>query len=118
MWKLYIELAAGCANTEKSRELLKEATVHCPDNLRWKVWAFAARIDPSASVPLLLQSLSAVPDKQKPLVLVELSKSHEIKSDLNKAKDYLIEACNYNDWKILLEFIYCLLYTSPSPRDS
>lgn len=115
LWKLYLDYSIYLEKNnkfEESRKFLKESIYTAPDNLRWKAWISASRVELKAGFPeRALKALKfaylEVPNKQKPLVLVELSQAYELMRDLSKAREYMNEACekSKHDWKIYLEKI-------------
>lgn len=115
LWKLYLDFSVYLEKNNKfeaSRKFLKESIYTAPDNLRWKAWITASRVELKAgytdrAIKALKFAHLEVPNKQKPLVLVELSQAYELMKDLNKAREYMNEACEKSkyDWKIYLEKI-------------
>ena len=115
LWKLYLDQAVYLEKANKfeaSREYLKEAVYTAPDNLRWKAWVTASRVELRAgfkdrAVKLLKAAVQEVPVKQKPLVLVEVSQAYELMGNLDRAREFMDDACEKSkqDWKIYLERI-------------
>jgi la-related protein 1 len=79
VWKLFLESSISyerLRNWSYCRAFLNESALHCPENLRWKVWMAGARLELRnanlrATKALIQKCLSEVPAKQKPLVNVE-----------------------------------------------
>jgi la-related protein 1 len=115
LWKLYLDQAVYLEKSNKfdaSRGYLKEAIYTAPDNLRWKAWVSASRVELRAgfkerAIKLLKAAMQEVPSKQRPLVLVEVSQAYELIGNIHRAREFMNDACEKSkmDWKIYLERI-------------
>ena len=115
LWKLYLDYSLFLEkrnSLESCSKYLKQAISTAPDNLRWKAWVAAARVELKAgrsesALKLFGASLDEVPLKQRPLVLVELSQAYELLQNPHKSRALMVEACDRSkqDWKIYLERI-------------
>lgn len=115
LWKLYLEHAfvlERMGQAAEARQFLADSLKVCPDNLRWKAYLSAARMElkakrVDASAILILQSLAEVPIKQRVMVLVEQSHHAEVTGRIDLARALMAEACenSKHDWKVFLEHI-------------
>jgi la-related protein 1 len=115
LWKLYLEYAfvlERIGQSGEARHFLAECLKVCPENLRWKAYLSAARMElranhEEAADALVRQSLVEVPVKQRVMVLVEESHHCEVKGRMERARELMVEACEHskNDWKVYLERI-------------
>lgn len=115
LWKLYLEHAfvvERMGQNADARHFMAEALKVCPDNLRWKAYLSAARMElkakrDDAANLLVRQSLAEVPAKQRVMVLVEQSHHAEVRGRVDLARDLMVEACENSkyDWKVFLEHI-------------
>lgn len=95
---------------EDARSRFARTIVSCPDNLCWKVWLAAGRMELSAgryenARKLCLKSLSVVPNKGKSSVLLECVKLEEFVGNIDLARA-LMEKTKLefkNDWKVWLQ---------------
>lgn len=77
--------ARQCADAflTRARAFYVQSIVHCPANLRWKVWLAGARMElcsgnnEAAALRLLQRALSEVPAKSRSQVLLDVSRLHE-----------------------------------------
>lgn len=95
---------------EDTRSRFARTIISCPDNLCWKVWLAAGRMELSAgryeeARKLCLKSLSVVPSKGKSSVLLECVKLEEFVGNIDLARA-LMEKTKLdfkNDWKVWLQ---------------
>jgi la-related protein 1 len=115
LWKLYLEYSfvlERMGQGVEARHFLGECLKACPENLRWKAYLSAARIElkakhDHAAALLVRQSLAEVPVKQRVMVLVEQSHHAEVSGSLETSRELMEEACEHSkhDWKVYLERI-------------
>jgi tetratricopeptide (TPR) repeat protein len=115
VWKILYEAAliedrAGF-HTE-ARQLLLRSLANCPDNLKWKVWIAAARLELhqrriEAARDLLRMADSWTPRKTRSMVLLEQSRLEECVGNADAARAILrvARAESSADWKVFLESI-------------
>ncbi len=96
----------------KVRLLMSNSVLSCPNNLRWKVWLLASRIEVSSghlskARKCLLQALREAPAKSKGQIYLECSRSEEYGNNLISARNTLTRACEdiKSEWKLPLELI-------------
>ena len=115
IWKLYLDYAVYLYERnelEKVRSLLKKSINGAPENLRWKSWVFAARVEIRCSqfekaLKILDYCLSEVPYKQRPLIYIEKSQLYELWENYPVAQETMSEGWDKSgkDWKVCLERI-------------
>lgn len=115
LWRFYLDVSIYLDNRnvyELSKHFLKKSLVASPDNLRWKVWIYAARMElkngnSQKALKILKVCENDVPNKHKPLVLVELSLFFELLGQTQNAKKTMNEAWEKSgkDWKFCLDKI-------------
>ena len=95
---------------EDTRSRFARTIISCPDNLCWKVWLAAGRMELSGgryeqARKLCLKSLSVVPSKGKPSVLLECVKLEEFVGNIDLARA-IMEKTKFDfnsDWKVWLQ---------------
>ncbi len=129
IWKVQMEAAQAlerAAHTAKngnssislntmlteSRHRFVRTIFSCPENLCWKVWLAAGRMELSAgrfeeAKRLFLKSYSVVPAKGRPAVLLECVRLEEFVGNTKLAKAILCKSRNEAkaDWKVWLQSV-------------
>lgn len=122
LWRFYLDISIYLDNRNQyaqSKHYLKKSLIASPDNLRWKVWIYASRMELKnhnyqKALKILKICENDVPNKHKPLVLVELSLYYELLNQTQNAKKTMNEAWEKsgNDWKFCLDKIAQEMRTS------
>lgn len=92
-----------------ARETLAASLLHCPANLRWKIWLAGSRLELSArrlaeARALLCRAFADVPVKSKSLVYLEASRLEEYVGNIPAAINLLrLSIRESSEWKLLLE---------------
>jgi hypothetical protein len=97
---------------ERCRKTLVQSLLHCPSNLKWKIYLVGARIEISVgninkARKLIAQAFVQVPEKSKVNAYVESSRLEEFIGNTTKARKILRSACTKlpSDWKSFFESI-------------
>lgn len=95
-----------------TRKRIAMTILTCPNNLRWKVWLAAARMElgignTERSRALFLRAHRVVPEKGRSATLLECARLEEFIGDSDLARCILCKArVEYShDWKVLLESV-------------
>ena len=103
--------AVGDLLTE-TRKRFAKTIFSCPENLCWKVWLAAGRMELSAGKfdearRLFLKSFSVVPTKGRPSVLLECVRLEEFVGNIDLAKAILCKTRTEAkaDWKVWLQSV-------------
>jgi len=95
-----------------SRKHFAKTIFSCPENLCWKVWLAAGRMELSAgrfdeARRLFLKSFSVVPTKGRPSVLLECVRLEEFVGNMSSAKAILCKTRSEAkaDWKVWLQSV-------------
>ena len=86
--------------------------VNSPENIKWKIWLIASRIEFKSgnfenSRVLIERCLTEVPSKQVSLALLEYAKYFEMKGEIKRARQIMISAKKMvpTEWKIFFEAV-------------
>lgn len=98
---------------KRCRSTFVQSVLHCPPNLRWKVWLAGARVELTSAHnvrvarALLNRALEEVPAKSRAQVLLERARADEYEGNLSSARETLRTACEEtrHDWKVFLESV-------------
>jgi tetratricopeptide (TPR) repeat protein len=106
----YREILAELLGPAKAA--LAKAAVHCPNNLRWKVWTAGARLEMQIDGikqcrSLLCRAMTEVPAKSKSQIYIECARVEEYVGNTATARAILSKACEdvCGDWKLFLEAV-------------
>lgn len=127
LWKVHLEAAQALERAahlhdndttsqkkrlDLSRKSFVQAVSCCPENLCWKVWLAAGRMELSAgrfdtARKLFLKSFSVVPEKGRPAVFLECARLEEFVGDLKLARAILTKSRTEagSDWKVWLQSV-------------
>ena len=115
LWRFFLDYSIYLDSknlSEQSKHFIKKSLFSAPENLRWKVWIYAARAETKnqnfdKAFKILKICENDVPIKNRPLVLVELSQLYELVNQPLNAKNTMTEAWDLSgkDWKICLDKI-------------
>lgn len=96
----------------ESRKRFAKTIISCPENLSWKVWLAAGRMELSAgrfdeARRLFLKSYAVVPTKGRPSVILECVRLEEFVGNIDVAKALLCttRADSKADWKVWLQSV-------------
>mmetsp|Transcript_3891 Transcript_3891/g.7486 ORF Transcript_3891/g.7486 Transcript_3891/m.7486 type:complete len:1405 (-) Transcript_3891:348-4562(-) len=96
----------------ESRKRFAKTIMSCPENLCWKVWLAAGRMELSAgrfdkARRLFLKSFAVVPAKGQPSVILECVRLEEFVGNLDVAKALLRKTRSDSkaDWKVWLQSV-------------
>merc|ERR1712238_201021 len=129
LWKVHLEAAqilerVGYLFAAKNDEIssknqfklaqqsLTKAVLTCPENLRWKVWLAAGRMEFSAgnsktARQLLLKAYDVAPLKGQSTIFLECARLEEFIGNIDLSRSILCKARNEvgADWKVWLESV-------------
>lgn len=95
-----------------ARRRVGTTVLTCPNNLRWKVWLTAARVELGSgnterARALFLRAHAVVPQKGRSSTLIEFARLEEFVGETELARAILCKgrSCYGNDWKVWLESV-------------
>lgn len=96
----------------RTLEYLSNSIVNSPDNLKWKVWLIASRIEYKLGNKRKARSLierccNEVPSKQISVALLDYSKFFEMEGEVGRARSIMNSAKKLvkQEWKLFFEAV-------------
>jgi tetratricopeptide (TPR) repeat protein len=114
-WKIFIEAAQTLervGNYEKAVGYLTNAVLASPENIKWKLWLIASRLQMlmgqnDKSRETIERCCYETPQKQMPTALIEYSKHFEMRGEIERAREIMDHAkrLSKNEWKTHFEAV-------------
>ena len=96
----------------KTLEYLSNAIINSPENLKWKVWLIASRVEykmgnKKKARSLIERCCNEVPSKQISIALLDYSKYFEMEGEVNRARQIMNSAKKLvkQEWKLFFEAV-------------
>lgn len=114
-WKIYIEAAQTyerLKECDKAIGFLTNAIQFSPDNIKWKIWLIASRIElklgePDKAREIIERCCYDVPSKQIAMSLLEYSKHFEMRKKRERARQIMAHTkrLSKSEWKTHFEAV-------------
>ena len=114
-WKIYIEASQTYerqGNLDQAVCFLSNSIMHSPDNIKWKIWLIAARVqfhigEYERSREIIERCCYEVPSKQMSMAMLDYAKHFEMRGQVQRARQILqhTKRIAKTEWKIHLESV-------------